>query len=152
MGFQVIAGPLVARRTITNAEIKTLPTTPVVVAPAPGAGKAYVHVATHLVCDATAGVYTNINAAAVGPFATYGSNVSATATMVNGDVDWILADNSAVNYALFSGKSIDGGALADVENQTLRLGMTNGLDGNLTGGHPANTLKVSTIYYIVEVA
>jgi hypothetical protein len=159
--------------TLTDAQIKALPTTPIQIVAAPGAGY-WIHVfAATLHGKFTSGAYTNVNAvnaqlyltpATGGAWLTsvienkntYANAVARLATFL-GAVETI-APVIPYQEALQSGggsgdwgeisPSVDMGP-AQLENKPVLVEIANNGDGNLTGGNAANTL-VATVYYIVE--
>lgn len=148
---------------LTDAQIKALPTTPVEIVAAPGAGKMLSFVTAVLVLDNTAGVYSNVEA---------GANCRLTIgdfqASIWGDWSWLLTDGSEVGVVTIPGVigtlgvgavdsaddiSLAGNSdyLSAVENQPLRFQFANAGSGALTGGHAANTLKVTVWYGVFEV-
>jgi hypothetical protein len=149
--------------TLTNAQIKALPTTGVTLVDAPGPGLAIIaDVAStngraHLLGAFTA-AYTNVDAgvkvgfcicsnpfaAFSGPSSTYDQQYHTFFTST-GNV-W-----SMVSAAKINGISVATGTdtATDIENKPLVLYLDNSAAGNLTGGNAANTLKVTVYYTIV---
>lgn len=150
--------------TLTDAQIKALPTTPVTLVAAPGAGKVLVPVHAVLALRWT-GDYSNINAAAT---LTLGTGNNATMAVlsesVNSAVTLLLANASnTVSLMLPEGYvgastfapifSSPGGDLdTSFINQPLGLSATNPAAGNFTGGNAANSLKVSVLYYTLTLS
>ena len=157
------ASPRQATATLTDAQIKALPSTPVVVVPAPGMNRVLLAPVTQgsmqivLYLD-WYGDYTNIDATATwecavgpfGPYARYGAGNKLASFLGWGaggqaNAVWLLSKNDS---------TVDGAALnnlSDVQNQPITLGMVNAALGNLTGGHAANTLTVSVLYSVLDV-
>jgi hypothetical protein len=151
--------------TLTDAQIKALPSTPVEIVPAPGAGKALIPFQIVLrMSIATA--YANI-----GDKAGIADTLFAFTPLANGSGDWVTASLGGTNkvaYALLAPYLYDGaeGIVAParpnastdvVANQPIALQCSNfnGEEytdlGNFTGGHASNTLKVTVFYTIIDV-
>lgn len=154
--------------TLTDAQIKALPTTPITLVAAPGASKVVVLDRVYGYLDSAAGAYTNINAAAYG-YIEYAAGSLASSYLTN---DATLTPARAYFSAVFGAATKNWFPLAPYEdtvetnewgnlsspvlqsqsaNSLLRFTVSNGGSGNLTGGHSANTLKF-VIYYSVEDA
>jgi hypothetical protein len=147
------------RQTIlTDAEIKALPTTPIVLVPAPGVGKA-IHApvvsgfGSCILRFSRTADYTNLDTSAKPTFkigvgdngdTEYGSNGDMALLITTGG--WVLT-----NYDLFGLQSGPLLNLADWENQPLYFSLYNAALGNLTGGHVDNSLSVTVTYSIVDV-
>lgn len=82
--------------TLTDAQIKALPTTPITLVAAPGAGFFLQPLRAVLICDASGGVYTNINANAYLNLRRNDWSVDSFAYLVNGNggglIDTTLTD------------------------------------------------------------
>lgn len=156
--------------TLTDAQIKALPTTPVEIVPAPGANRMLVIQTALLSTNAAAGAYTNVtsdNFSYVRFW--YGSNDYASvltdrniagfdlsSVFSNGRITvfppmLLIGYESAVlgNPVMFVGPDIY--ARNDAVNQPIMLSVSNHNNGDFTGGHPDNTLKVIVFYAIIEV-
>lgn len=151
----------VATKTLTDAQVKALPTTAVTLLAAPGTGFALVpiHATVRL---AWAVDYTNIDAAAR-LFINVGSSeiLARLDEAVLGAISNLLAGGEDANALMpavgfapasaspvpFNGSSgfFDG----DIENRTLNISATNAAAGDFTGGDAANVLKVTLLYYTV---
>jgi len=131
--------------TLTDAQIKALPTTPVELVAAPGVGKIISVLKTWYKLDTSGGEYTNsdgneileIKSPNTDPefqFLSFGTNVSNPPNIVceRGSI-WQLQELSE--------------DFVDVENKPLNISSAN-TAGNYTGGNAANTLKV-TVYYVI---
>lgn len=157
--------------TLTNAQIKALPTTPITLISAPASGYWNHVLSASYRLQAGSGAYTNINA-------TYSALVVQTASD-NWLVTPIVNDSGstpalgrvstflgvAADYLVHAGEYVEGadsssgGAdwgipsaealTSDFNGIATELALDNNGSGDLTGGHASNTLKV-TVYYIVE--
>lgn len=164
--------------TLTNAQIKALPTTPIELIGAPGAGYRIKIISGSMRFDNTAGVYTNINA-------------SYFAVQIhNPSLDWVVGgawiNDDTLTFPLTQGTDVfnggagsrltdlivpaysgrDGGAssgvatwvyaegntaTADYDNTAVQISIDNNSAGVLTGGNAANTLLVNLLYTIEAV-
>lgn len=159
--FQASGGMSSASITLTNAQIKALPTTYQTVVAAPGADLLLMPVAAAVYIDATAGAYTNIDtspADAEGLTIAYG--------------DW---DEDAMTYFAMSGaaeaflgllagpyiRTPTPASLASLTTFTLRRTAANFLNqplklvawndtGDYTGGHASNTGTVIVYYQTMD--
>ena len=147
--------------TLTDAQVKALPTTSVTVVAASGAGSAILPLFVHLHCAAAAD-YTNIDAGCVMELnngAGFGTLDQALASSVSG----LLAPGDPADplNAFVSttqrqrGATVTAGLAniydSDIDNKPLILRVTNGAAGNFTGGDAANVLTVTTYYVVVPV-
>lgn len=138
------AGYLVlAEVTLTDAEIKALPTTPIELVAAAGAGKII------KIIDITAvqkivsgGSYTNVN---TGSYLTLinDNNVFglSASPLEEGSGDWFSP--GVTNY--------QGYYETTMENMPVMLAVNNSGGGNFTGGNAANTLKINVYYVVVDL-
>jgi hypothetical protein len=149
--------------TLTDAQIKALPTTSITIIPAAGAGLLIQPSMAILLINATAAAYTNLNAAAwismqVGTVDMLGYLVNDT-TITNGSTTSLSTFFGASNHhaTLMPGTvRTEGvnewGSVSAVFDPTafvntdLKLKFDNGVSGNLTGGDAANKLRVFVWY------
>jgi hypothetical protein len=162
---------LSASLTLTDAQIKALPTTPVQIVAAPGAGRFLVPLGAWLIADTRAGAYTNFNAGsgatpfassvfaawdavainvALGPaivdqFLTGTARSIAYLSVASGNLQ-LVGGSLAANGGLVYSSASD--ASTGYDNAALLLVGENDAKGNFTGGNAANTLK-ATLFYVV---
>jgi hypothetical protein len=139
--------------TLTNAQILALPTTPVVVVAAPGSNFAISVLAAHFVTNYTS-VYTN--AAATLEAQLLPSVVACfirALGLFNSTTRRIARFPVAYGYLIAISTSITGdyGARSGSDNTALTFSVNNQGSGDFTGGHAANTLKVTVLYTIDAV-
>jgi hypothetical protein len=158
---------------LTNAQIKALPTTPVEILAAPGEAKLIVPVAGLFNLDALAGAYSNVGAI-VGFYPLLGinnafgpvSNVLIRTALLAPDTLRVklapyqnffgLSGSADVTLGLVSeGDPLSKDEIAPNEPLTVKVfnyDATFEVDqGNFTGGHEDNTLKVTVLYTIIDV-
>ena len=125
--------------TLTDAQIKALPTTPIVVLANPG-GKVYQPLYVQIFADFTAGAYTNVNA---GVFTTvYSMGRDQDTAQRSGD---FFTDNGGVSYFFMPLEPTP--ASWDYQDaDPITLEISNAANGNFTGGNAANTMKVIVTY------
>lgn len=150
--------------TLTDAQIKALPTTPFDLLPAPGAGKIIQFLGAVLNWDFAAGQYTNRNADCVllaalnGWAGTAASNFSNLEEFNVGGRVSLMQFLSAFNFNQSSGPWTNYAHWTDNTsnpssayiNTPLQLMVDNAGSGNFTGGNAANSLKVTVTYQIID--
>jgi hypothetical protein len=149
------SGLSIATVTLTDAQIKALPTTPIQVVAAPGASKMIVVVSSMWALDATHGAYTNL--AGMSLALGYGAWPLPQATNSYSEAaQGAFADASAVHILAFAAPANTSGQAAWIAEHAQVAGAAvvvqeNGTTGNLTGGNAANTLVVSATYYTLDI-
>lgn len=136
--------------TLTDAQVKALPTTGIQIVASPGAGKHLLVVGVSLYLDWTAD-YTNID-----PTAVISLNFGTTSNVAGGrliegegDVTRMLAPGEdALGFLVQEYKALDADQAV---NLGLNLKATNGAAGDFTGGNAANTLKVQVWFVTVTL-
>lgn len=134
--------------TLTDAQIKALPTTEVEVVPAPGPGLIVVPVVALLFLTSTAD-YTNQD--------TPSFNIVWPAGDATIYADGGLLD-STNRFVALHGASFDvagsqyGFAFNSVVNTALSIDGNNGVAGNFTGGNAGNSLRVTVLYTVIDVS
>lgn len=151
--------------TLTNAQIKALPTTPVVVVPAPGAGKMILPVARAINKPTFAAPYTNQSAPNTQPYAvlTWGDEVGYASAWMPDDDDPSLGQFSKLFDAApqvfvldsYSDTAATWGLVSqaqsfNAENLPVKLFVSNAA-GDFTGGHADNVLVVTVVYCVVDL-
>jgi hypothetical protein len=140
---------LVASVTLTDAQIKALPTTPFEIVAYPGANKYIRFIGGDIMPDVVVS-YGNINITGSILIMAYEGLDYISNGLVENEIENLLNSNI---YSQFSpAVSGTGGAAqitkASVINKSLVLHYDNAGSGNLNLGNAANTLKV-TVYYVV---
>lgn len=168
-GWRTAGGVKVVTVSVTDTQIKALPSSQVELIAAPGAGYSIGFVWALLQGNFAAGHYTNVNAAAYG-LITYGNGNQLSTFIANdagvmpvlGGFDAFFKSNNHVRAFLVPfaqeadpASTLWGStALVDVvteDNQPIDLRVDNNGSGNLTGGNSANVLTVTVAYTVVAV-
>lgn len=153
--------------TITNAQVKTLPTSYVQLLAAPGSGKMIFPFWVMLNKSFSGGDYTNVNANGYLEF-TYDGGATVLEYIPNDSgagltqLDNFLFGSNQIYFikpqqnfisALNTGWNSSFYRLSktDVNNKSFSIGISNGVSGNLTGGATANSLEVTTYYMVFTI-
>ena len=154
-------GVTVTTATLTDAQIKALPTTPVEIVAAPGEGNVIWPIFAAARLNWTAD-YTNIDAAATMALALGASDISTPLTEEGFNFISNFLAGGGYTHAIFTLAQQVGGAGnpfvvanagfydEDIVNLPLNLRMTNpAVSQPLTAGDPANSLKLTVAYFVV---
>lgn len=138
--------------TLTNAQIKALPTTPITLIAAPGSGKRIVPIKGVWRAVIVA-AYTNINATFSKLRLVYGNNLWEASTAVTdgvspAELSSLIATTGTRSVPLHEWDDQPQPA-ANVENAALGISMDNNSSGDLTGGNVGNSLVVSFSYLVI---
>lgn len=143
---------------LTHSQIAALPTVPVEIVPAPGVGRAIELVQAYAVSNwYPIDQYSNISHEGFLTFALwYGDkeyqasdwgNISPFGNNINKPMwrflPWLAVASDSTRALRLSANYID--------NLPLLLRVTNGANGNFTGGHASNTLTVTVFYFLVDL-
>ena len=162
---------LYAKAVLTDAQVKALPTSPVIVVPAPGTGKLLIPLFGILHNRFTAGAYTGVPTPAEYPYIFLGTGIDTLlyTSMVQSDPDSNPPDNEATYFfnavewlwslTQYSKTSPDPsyGTLppnfrpTNTINQPIYM-QVGDFSADLTGGNPANTLTVHLYYVLLDTA
>lgn len=149
---------------LTNADIKSLPSKPVTVVPAPGLGRSIAinRLDLSLFCKDEQG-YANTDPNAILDLRYAGGGFQSlllpfnSATRDTHWLEWFLQQTAHCAIPLYgylpTGEHTAEGtfdALNGTSNQSVRLTLYNASAGDLTGGDPGNFLIVRVGYYIVK--
>ena len=154
-----------ATKTLTNAQVLALPTTPIEIIPAPGAGKIISFISGHITFNFNDGAYTNQDAGAsmflrIG---VSGSRYFANPVSKEGDLDnfgtyFGQNDHYTPLFVYMYANATTGQieytsdwAVGDVTNKPVQILIENNAAGVLTDGHADNTMVVGLHYAIIDV-
>lgn len=139
-----------ARRILTNAEIKALPTTAIEIIPAPGSLKTILPITGYLRHNYTAN-YTNINASAkMSVRLAAATDLGMLNEAILGQTLSALLANTADGDAQLNFNSMSSGT-GLTENAAYNLYINNNSAGDLTGGDALNSLQVDVIFAMLDI-
>lgn len=153
---------------LTDEQIKALPTTPVELIPAPGANKILVPLMAIVRNNTSAGAYTNVNSQCQIEFRWSIGSTSPLNAFLNlpgvvTETDLLLgATNYVWQIGLRQFPAIEEGSetgyntlnfaeSAQVINRALQLHALNDANGDFTGGHANNAIHITIFYAIIDV-
>ena len=147
------------KTTLTDAQIKALPTTYVELVPAPGAGKLLVFHRALIVSKTIGGAYTNVDAqnALVVVYGDWeveaGTLVPMSQVAANklGFMTIGTTDDLRASWTTYQQDKLADFYMDDLANMPFKLVAGNGSAGDFTGGNAANTLEVTVFYSIVDL-
>lgn len=161
----------VVTASLTDAQIKSLPTTPVELFPAPGDGKLIVPFvavarmewhADYGNINATSSISVDLTANVLGALAE-NTLSGVSALLAGGGPDGTLVFFTIQQLAqtistpvaptnhFHSGKADSGFYDSDIVNKPMRILAENVGDGDFTGGDAANVLRITIFYAVIEV-
>jgi hypothetical protein len=128
--------------TLTDDQIKGLPTTPVEILAAPGTNKVFSFIGATMLLNSSA-IYSNVaNAALQFRLSAGGQNFA----------NYLVADDSLDTDTGIFQFNFQAASFGEVlPNSAVNLELSNPLLGDLEGGNAANTLTVSVIYKILQL-
>jgi hypothetical protein len=149
--------------TLTDAQVKALPTTPITLVAAPGSGQRIVPLLIDLLGSFAGGAYTNIDTTDAALVAQLGG-VDISSRVANNSTESLTDLSSLLGTAAKTQATLVQWAPTDVAlgsvahavaaattliNAALTLTVDNNGAGVLTGGNGANTLKATVFYSVV---
>jgi len=140
--------------TLTDAQIKSAPTTHYQILPAPGANKLIVPIIAVATLDATAANYTNVDAGGATLQIEMGAGRSALYEDISQAYPLLADGQSEKTRAVLTfgdAKGAIGALAAAIENDALELTWLNGASGNFTGGNAANNFRVTVVYTTIDL-
>ena len=144
--------------TLTDTQIKALPTTAIQIVAAPGANTAIQFQYGVITLTPSAGAYTNLHADNYLNIALGAGLIEASGYVKGYPGDTTVFTGAAFPQAAAQGAGffersviVNTFTLADVTNAALSIWWSNS-DGNLTGGNAANTLRVSVAYLLLNTS
>lgn len=145
-------------KTVTDAQIKALPTTSIALVPAPGANRLLIYVDGLVYMDASGGAYTNIDAAGYGGIGFGVDDVYLSAVFANDEEDLELTNFLADGFSLLSRLSQQSNtwfskvvSLGSVNvNEPFLLWVVNDA-GDFTGGHANNRADFSIEFRVYDL-
>lgn len=146
-----------AEVTLTNAQIKALPTTPVEIVAAQGSGKVIVPVIATAYINTSGGAYTGVTDASI-VLIDNNSDYLSSVTKIQSPLGSPAANfiiipcpYMSTGSATFSGITISDQNFSLPDNQSLSIKDDWGGLSNYGGGNAANTLKVTVYYLVVDL-
>lgn len=147
--------------TLTDAQIKALPTTPITLATAPGSNRGLVPIRIVLDMDASAGAYTNVDTDGFLYVESSGGNLmsnyvaNSVALSLTYLTDFLGTTPAVAMLSVFEdtqapadgwGNLASAVPRANMTNASLQIEIDNDGSGDLTGGNAANSLVVTVVF------